>query len=108
MLTIDWQKGLCWVSDSGNVPRYALVPSLIWLLGGTDDQVVLRHNHPNIQILWKCSLKLDKIVCEFKTLSVPILWLWVNKCNASKNKDTFLKFTIQEIHKLEDKNFEII
>ena len=36
VLTINTEKGLGAASDSRNVPRYALIPPLICLLGGTD------------------------------------------------------------------------
>ena len=36
VLTIHTEEGLGAASDSRNVPRYALIPPLVYLLGGTD------------------------------------------------------------------------
>ena len=48
LLTIDTEEGLGAASDSRNVPRYALIPPLVCLLGGTDYQTSGPHNQPDM------------------------------------------------------------
>ena len=50
MLTINTEEGLGAASDSRNVPGYALIPPLVCLLGGTDEQTSGPHNQPKMSI----------------------------------------------------------